>query len=148
MEWQLFESYQPFNLLKMLIQLKKKHIAFCVSQILLQDPVSNLSILLHLSEKIKAGVYGNEDLIQFEISKTVLIEVFNQLGGLNERFAAAFNEEMKALLLPQFIELSQNQDPLISVDAIDVLQTMQAIDVQRDLFINDAVKQGIDWLIR
>lgn len=132
----------------MLIQLKKKHIAFCVSQILLQDPVSNLSILLHLSEKIKAGVYGNEDLIQFEISKTVLIEVFNQLGGLNERFAAAFNEEMKALLLPQFIELSQNQDPLISVDAIDVLQTMQAIDVQRDLFINDAVKQGIDWLIR
>jgi len=119
----------------MLLKFKNKHICWCM------EPVwSDVAFDYKFKSHINDLLINNSDY-DFEqdvtVSTEVLVEIYKAVSKQPEGVAAAINKEIKELLLPQLLLLSNNDDNNPN-EAYSALKEIAASDAE-DLAARESV---------
>lgn len=117
------------------------HIAYVNSQVLIPGGIYFEPLRLRLANTIRGGGYQKTDRIPVDITAESLLNIFNLLGGLNERYAAAINQAMKEDLQDQLEAMAPTQEVAI------VAQAIAAADAAKNQFLENAETEGWNYFI-
>lgn len=126
----------------MKIQLQENQLCF-VAQHLSNIVAGQYFKLLHeIKSKVNAQVYQPTDLVEVEVDKQHLLNIYFDFGQKPEYLTAAINRDMKAILTTQFItKLTAYQVFLSSLGVESVSEAQYALLTDEEKTIVD---EGLD----